>query len=192
MSTIRTRFGGARLAAAAAVPIALLTSTVLVVQASRATSTAALESADNAWRSGQVTLATDASSSALFVVQKVVPGSSGQRCLRVSYTGNVAAAVRLWAQASGTLATSLRMTVEEGDGGGAGSCAGFAPSGTLFGPASLQTLAAGHHDAATGLSDWAPSGAQSRTYRLTWSLAGGNGSQGRTASATLHWQATQN
>jgi hypothetical protein len=182
---------GARLAAAAAVPVALLASTVLVVQASRAASSASLESADNAWRSGKVTIATDQPSSALFTVSKIFPGSSGQHCLRVDYTGNVPATVRLWAEASGGLAGALQFSVEEGTGGGAADCTGFTPSAMLFGPDALLTLATAHHDGATGLSSWAPPGAQSRTYRLKWSLAGGNSSQGKSASATFNWQAQQ-
>jgi hypothetical protein len=191
VTTIRGRMTGARLAAAAAVPVALLASTVLVVQASRAASSASLESADSAWRSGHVTIATDASSSALFNVSKIFPGDTGERCLRVDYTGNVPATVRLWAQASGTLAGALQLSVEEGTGGGAADCLGFTRSATLFGPGALLSLATAHHDGATGLSSWAPPGAQSRTYRLTWSLAAGNSAQGQSASATFNWQARQ-
>jgi hypothetical protein len=182
---------GVRWAAAAAVPVALLASTVLVVQASRAASSASLESADNAWRSGHVTIATDASSSALFTVSKIFPGDSGKRCIQVDYTGNVPATVRLWAEASGTLASALQLSVEEGVGVGAADCTGFTPSAKLFGPGALLSLATAHHDGATGLSSWAPPGAESRTYRLSWSLAGGNSAQGKSASATFNWQAQQ-
>jgi hypothetical protein len=181
-----------RPAVAVAVGLAVLTSGGLVVQASRAASSATLQSEMNGWRSGKVVLGLDETSAALFTAKKVLPGQSGSRCVRVDYTGNVPAKVKLWTEASGTLASSLRLTVEEGTGGDAKSCVGFTTTpATLFGPAPLTQLDAQHGDVATGLSSWAPTGAASRTYRLTWSLPVGQGSSGQTASATFHWNATQ-
>ena len=180
-----------RPAVAVAVGLAVLSSGGLVVQASRAASSASLETESNGWRSGKVVLGLDETSAALFTAKKVLPGQSGSRCVRVDYTGNVPAKVKLWTEASGSLASSLRLTVEEGTGGDAASCAGFTGPDTLFGPAPLTQLDAQHGDLAGGLSSWAPTGPASRTYRLTWSLPVGQGSSGQTATANFHWNATQ-
>ncbi|MGY4644930.1 hypothetical protein [Cellulomonas sp. URHB0016] len=178
-------------AVAVAVPLAALLSTGLVVQASRAASTAAYDTEVNGWRSGKVVLSTDAASTALFTAKRVMPGQSGTRCIRVEYTGNVAVHVKLWAETSGPLASALQVSVEEGTGGDP-DCTGFTPVGpALFGPATLARLGSTHHDPASGLSAWSPSASESRTYRLTWELPDDANVPAQTASAAFKWDATQ-
>jgi hypothetical protein len=182
---------GARLAPAVTVSCAVLASCLLVVQASRAASTASLETPDNAWRTGIVEIDTDSGASALFQATRIVPGQTGSNCLVVDYSGSLPASVRMWADTSGALASSLAVTIQEGSGGAAGDCTGFTPSATLFGPDPLSKLKTDHGDAAHGLSTWAPDGPATRTFRVAWALAGGNSAQNKTATADFHWVAVQ-
>lgn len=179
-----------RRAVLAAVPVAVLVSAGLVVQASRAATTASLESESNGWKTGLVEIGSNDGGVAAFTVSKVLPGQGGSRCIRVNYTGNVAADVRLWVEASGALASSLALQVDEGTGNAA-DCSDFSLATTLFGSAPLSTLASTHHDPATGLGTWGPAGTANRTYRLTWTLPSGSTAQGTSATADFHWTATQ-
>lgn len=188
--SIPERTDGRRLAVLAAVPLAVLASVGLVVQASRAASTASLDTQTNGWRTGLIAIGAEDGGTAAFTVTKVLPGQTGQRCIKVNYTGNVKANVRLWLEASGALASSLALKVEEG-AGAAANCGDFAPSATLVASSPLASLATAHHDPASGLGTWSPAGTASRTYRLTWTLPSGSTAQGATATADFNWDATQ-
>src|SRR5689334_506585 len=71
------------------VPLALLISAGLVYRASYAALQPAAKSGRNSWAAGVVQLDDSAGGSALFSVHGLLPGAGGQRCLAVTYTGNV-------------------------------------------------------------------------------------------------------
>lgn len=191
VSTRTARWDGPRLAALLGVPVAVIASTALVVRASLAATVATVDVGGNGWRTGVVTLTDDAGGTALFNASDIVPGDHGETCIRVDYGGDLAADVRFWVEASGALAPALTFTVEEGTGTGGGSCVDFTPSATLYGPGTLSDLTTQHGDLAHGFSSWAATGAESRTYHLSWTFAGGNGYQGTSATASFVWRATQ-
>lgn len=135
---------GARRAALAVVPLALLGSGALVYQASNAAFTASTSTGANTWAAGNVFVTNSSSAGALFAVTAMKPTTAAaatSKCLTVSYTGNLAANLRLYLTsysstvrpagppgptAAGTtdLGDYLRMIVEEGTGSQA-NCSDF-------------------------------------------------------------------
>jgi hypothetical protein len=119
---------GARRAALAVVPLALLGSGALVYQASNAAFTASTSTGANNWTAGNVVVGNSSSSSALFSVSPMKPTSAAAgttKCVLVSYTGNLAANLRMYLTSYSTTprpggsydpGNYLRVTVEEGTG----------------------------------------------------------------------------
>ncbi|MGI3781978.1 MAG: hypothetical protein ACRYG2_14515, partial [Janthinobacterium lividum] len=138
------------------------------------------------------------SGSALFALTNLKPGSSGSRCIAVTSTGSLPAAVRLYATDAATtksLATYVTWTVTQGTGGTYSSCSGFTAlssgssvySGTLAGFTSSATTYA------SGLGSWTPSGTASdtRTFQFAYviSSTAPDTAQGGTASFGLTFEA---
>lgn len=155
--------------------------------------TATTSNAGNSWTTGSVDLTDDDAGAALFTASGLTPGSTGSRCLTVTYTGTVATAVEVYASAStdpDAIAQYLDITIQEGSGGGFGSCTGFVPSSTIF-TGTLNTFVTTHTGYASGVGAWAPSGNGSRVYRISYTLNAGtpNSAEGGTATATFQWEA---
>ena len=124
----RRRGAGARRAALAVVPLALLGSGALVYQASNAAFTASTSTGNNSWTAGNVFLGNSSSGSALFNLSAMKPSTAAAattKCAVVSYTGNLAANVRMYVTSFTSAARSggsndpsgwMRVTVEEGSG----------------------------------------------------------------------------
>ena len=77
---------------AAAVPIGLVASVTLVWSSSYAAFVDTTTSPENTWGTGVVELGTDRGATALFSTASeglLVPGSSGHKCITVTYSGNV-------------------------------------------------------------------------------------------------------
>ena len=145
-----------------------------------------------------VVLGDDDSSSAMFSLTGLIPGSMGEKCIAVTYTGTVAANVELYlptASYTGTgLGSYVDMTIEEGTGGSfAGGCTGFAATGGApVYSGTLANFAATRNTYATGFGTFAPSGgppSTTRVYRFTYRVRGDNAAQGLNSSATFTWQA---
>lgn len=198
------RMGKGTVIAIGAIPVGLLLSGVLVWQSSYAAFTAVADGGANSWSAGTVSLTGDDGSdssgmgtaSALFSPTNLKPGSTGTKCVQVTYGGSLAAGVRVYLQpltpASIPLADQLDMTIEEGTGGTFGSCAGFAPNATPMYSGTLTSLAASRTNFTTGYGAWAPTaGGPTRAYRFTYTLksTAPNTVQGRSASATVTWEA---
>ena len=146
----RPRGTGARRAALAVVPLALLGSGALIYQASNAAFTASTATGSNSWTAGNVFVTNSSAGSALFSVSALKPttqsaaATANIKCVTVNYTGNLAANVRLYLTgysstlrpagppgplAAGTndLGDYLRVIVEEGSGTQA-DCSDFVSS----------------------------------------------------------------
>lgn len=145
----------------------------------------------NSLDAGTVILTDDDVGAAMVTAPGLKPGTSGSRCLVLSYGGSLAATIRLYASAvSGSLAPYLRMELEAGTGGTNGSCTGFAPQQRFFDDTITQ-LGTSTISWSTGVGNWGPSGpGQSRTVRLTWTLDANapNGTQGGSGSVNLTWE----
>jgi hypothetical protein len=175
-----------------AVAAGLATSGVLVVSSTEAAFTARSSNGGNSWTTGVVTLADDDSGQALFTVTNLLPGDTGSKCIRVTYSGTVTASVKLFATSvTGTLAPDLRIVVTQGAGGGNvgafGTCAGGFSGTTIYDGA----LSAFPTTWAGGLGSFAPTGAgQFTVYRFDYELPSGTPSdrQGRPAAVDFRWE----
>ncbi len=175
-------------------PVAALLGVVMsgtmVVQGTEAAFTGRTGNPGSGWTAGAVTISDDDNGTALFTATGLLPGATGSTCIRVTYSGGVAASVRLHASVTGSLAPHVDLVVEQGDGvgntGGFGSCTGFSGlqvySGTL---SAFPTTFAG------GSGTFAPTASgQFAVYRFTYTLnaATPSAQQGTTASATFQWE----
>jgi hypothetical protein len=198
-----------RLVAAIATPVALLVSGALVWHSTYAAFTAQVTNGGNTWSTGTVVLTGDDGSSsttaavgtALFTPTAMKPGATGTNCVKVTYSGSLAALpVKMYVSGaltgSAALAAAISITVVEGTGGAFNSCTGFTAGTTIVPTQTLAAFAAANTSYATGLAGgWTPAaGASSnRTYQVTYTLSAGatNALQGTTAGATFAWE-TQN
>ena len=93
------------------------------------------------------------------------------------------------------LGTALTLTVEQGTGGGFGSCTGFTPlsSGSSLYSGTLAAFGTSYTNYSNGVGTWAPTGtaSETRTYQVTYTVSNTapNTTQGGTASLGLTWEA---
>lgn len=175
---------------AAALVAGLVVNGLMVWSGTSAAFTASGSNAGNNWATSSLAITDDDSGIALFTATGLVPGSTGSKCLTVTYGGNTASSVKLFASASsGTLSPYINLTVEEGTGGSFGSCTGFSGSsiytGTLSGFTTTKTAYA------SGVGTWAPNASGStRTYKFTYTLDAATPSsmQSTTAGVTFVWE----
>lgn len=190
----------ARLAAWIAIPAALIASGAVVSTASYSAFSATTVNPTSNWSAGSVALTDDDNNTALFNATGLKPGSTGANCITVTSTGTLASTVKLYAtnpQTTNALASNIAVTIEQGTGGGFGSCTGFTPAATngTITPANstLASFGSSATNFATGLGTWAPtgSGSESRVYRVSYTVSSTapNSVQGGTASLGLTWEA---
>jgi hypothetical protein len=94
---------------------------------------ATTQNSGNEISSGTVVLADNDAGSSMFNVTDAKPGESWTRCIKVSYTGSLPAAVRLYMQnTTGALADYLHLTLTQGTAPGVTfpNCTGFTPDAT--------------------------------------------------------------
>jgi hypothetical protein len=185
------RRGGPRFTAA--VLVGVLGSAGLVWQGTTAAFTSTTPTGSNAWTTGAVTVSDDDSGSALFTVTGLVPGSTGSNCITVTYSGNVATTVKLYASASSdssSVAQYLDLTIQEGSGGGFGSCGSFSASSTIY-TGTLATFTSTKTAYGSGVGTWAPSSSATRVYKITYTLNASTPSakQSTSTTATFQWEA---
>ncbi|MFJ4221318.1 hypothetical protein [Curtobacterium luteum] len=196
MSRVTPR--AARLTAWIAVPAALVASGVVVSTASYSAFSATTVNPTSNWTAGTVALSDDDANTALFTVTGLKPGSTGTNCIAVTSTGSLPSTVKLYgtnAATTNALATNINLTVEQGTGGGFGSCTGFTPaatSGTLY-TGTVGGFGSTSTNFANGVGTWAPTGAASETrvYRFTYTVptSAPNSVQGGTAALGFTWEA---
>lgn len=181
-------------ALAASLLVGLIGSGAFIWHGTNAAFTASTSNDASSWAVGSVSLTEDGSGSALFNATNLKPGESGTpKCIVVSYTGTLEAAVRLYVSDTDDddgIAQYVDIRIEEGTGGTWGSCTGFSPSSTLHdGP--LSTFSAAHNVHGNGASSWTPNGAATRSFRFTYTLSGStpDAAQGKSTSATFTWEA---
>jgi hypothetical protein len=101
--------------------------------------TATTTNTGNSISSGTVSIRDNDSDVAMYVLPNMGPGSTTQRCMRVTYEGTLASTVKLYRSNTVTQGTAFNLQVERGSGINAAatdfSCAGFTPAspgGTLY------------------------------------------------------------
>lgn len=156
--------------------LALALVSMLVLRTSAAAFSADTQNTGNAFRTGAIDLADDAVV-ALFDVSGMVPGTTVQRCITVTYTGSVDPAtlgpVRVFSGGTQVdtdgLSSVLTLQVEEGTGATDAACTGFVtPSVVTSGAFSAFLARAAYVD---GVGTWVPSASlDTRSYRITAAL----------------------
>jgi hypothetical protein len=182
-----------------AVAVGLALTAGLVWQSSQAAFTASTNSPGNSWQAGKVSLSTSASGAAVFNTSDgpLMPGTGSSQCIDVTYSGDVAAEVRLYAanysqsagvDSTGNLGTLLSMKIEIGDD----DCAGSS-SWTTLRDAAIGTIASQNTNFSNGLTNaaWQPDGQSTavRAYRFTPTLADDNSAQGDGLAVSFVWAA---
>lgn len=161
-------------------------------QASSAAFTADTTNGTNTWNAGSVTLTDDDSGAAMFTATNLKPGSTGEKCITLTYNGSSAAAVKLYGTAvTGSLGAYIDLVVEQGDGGSFGSCTGFGTATSVY-TGTLTNFGSTRTGFANGAGTFAPTAAgQSKTYRFAYTInaAAPDAAQGTSASATFTWEA---
>ena len=192
----------ARLAALIGVPVALVASGAVVSTASYSAFSSTTENPTSNWATGSVALTDDDGGTALFSATNLKPGSTDAKCITVTSTGTLPSTVKLYgtgATSTKDLAANTTLTVEQGTGGSFGSCTGFTPAttgGTLYN-ASLASFATTHSNYANATGGWVTAGgttAETRTYRISYTVSPtlANTSQGASASLGFTWEAQNN
>lgn len=188
----------ARLAMLIGVPASLVASGLIVSTASYSAFTSDTGNPTSNWTSGSVSITDDDANSALFTATGLKPGSTATNCIKVTSTGTLPSTVKLYATGPATangLATALMVTIEQGGGGGFGSCSGFTADSTggLIYTGVLSGFALPTSGFANGLGTWTPTGtgSESKVYRITYLLptTAPQTAQGLSTSATLTWEA---
>jgi hypothetical protein len=176
-----------------AVAVGLLVMSLLVVTGSRAAFTASTANGSNTFTAGTVTLADDDAGSVMFNLTGMKPGDTATKCVNVTYTGSLAADVKLYGTVGGTgLATYLDTTVDIGTGATGGAsldCTGFV-LGSNLDNGTLAAFGAARTDYSNGLGGFTgATNPSTRSYRVTVTLQDDNLAQGKTASAAFTWEA---
>lgn len=161
---------------------------------------ATASSGSNSWATGTVTFGANSPATALFTVTGAIPGSTGSSCVKLTYTGSLAAQVRLFVASGGLTGTGLgsylTLQINEGSGNNA-DCSDFVQSANAYNPTgtsdSTKTLAAfagASTNHATGVSAWNNVATNAtRTYQFVYFLQGDNAAVSKTANATFTWEA---
>lgn len=151
----------------------------------------------NSFSSGTVILSDNDAGSAMFAVTDVVPGSTGNTCMKVSYTGSMEATIKAYvANVSNNFSDDFTIDIDKSDAGSDGfqDCTGFAGGNVtnLVTDSTVgalpTTYGAGYSidAAATDPTDW--------FIRVTYALDAGatNADQGKTAEFDLVFEAQAN
>ncbi|MDP9407968.1 MAG: hypothetical protein M3P95_08890 [Actinomycetota bacterium] len=170
---------------------------LLVVTSSQAAFVAQNDNTTNTVTAAAIDLGDNDSNGAMFNSTGLMPGTSVEKCIDVTYTGNVdPLLVKIYATAAptGTLGTYLDLTVDVGDdtADAFGSCTNFGAVGgsTNVYTGTLAGFAAAHPDYANGRSTtWDPTGTgQTKTFRFTVSVQDNPSAEGLTSTFGFSWE----
>jgi hypothetical protein len=95
--------------------------------------TATTSNTGNSIASGTVAISDTDAGVALYVLTNIAPGTSNQKCIRVTYTGSLPSTVHLYSTAV-TNGTAFTLQVERGSGltGTFPACTGFVSAATIY------------------------------------------------------------
>jgi hypothetical protein len=163
--------------------------------------TATTTNSGNTITAGTVAINQHAGATTLYSATNQAPGASVVKCVRVQYTGSLAASVKLYASAGITNGTAFNLQVERGSGltspDATMNCAGFTSSSVAYNGAlgSLGTTYAGGEDGKAGGSAWNQNDAVD--YRFTITVVDDSTPNARTSALTSNahsftWEARNN
>jgi hypothetical protein len=190
----RGRSLNSRVVQLGALALSFIAISVLVVTSSHAAFVAQSDNVTNQVSAAAVDLADNDASSAMFSnVTGLMPGSTQERCIDVTYTGTVdPTAVLLYASGAptGTLAPYLDLTVEVGSDPTPAfrDCTGFVSAGTVY-SGTLAAFATAHGSYATGVSTWDPAASpDTRTFRFRLTVQDNAAAEGLTSTFGFSWE----
>jgi hypothetical protein len=190
----RRRSLNSRVVQLGALALSFIAISILVVTSSRAAFVAQNDNVTNQVSAAAVDLADNDSGTAMFNnVTGLMPGTTVDRCIDVTYTGTVdPTAVLIYASGAptGTLAPYLDLTVEVGVDTPAGfrDCTGFVSSSTVY-TGTLSGFAAAHSGYATGVTTWDPAGSpETRTFRFRVAVQDNAAAEGLTTTFGFSWE----
>lgn len=187
---------------AAAVPLGMVASGVLVWQASYAAFSGSTSNSGNTFSAGTVSLTDNDSGTALFTASGLKPGSSDTKCIKVTYNGDIAANVKMYVKSGdlsnttpGDLSPYLTFQVLEGTSTAA-DCSDFATTATDYNAAgssgttqTLSDFANTRTSFASGVGSFSAAPGDTKTYKITYWLQNDNNAQSKNASAKFTWEA---
>ncbi len=177
------------------VGLAFVAASTVTWRTSSALFTATTVNSGDAFATGSVALSDNDLGSALFSVSNMKPGDTAAKCIRVTYTGTLASAVRVYGTgltvSGGALDQWLDIQVEEGTNSltTAGTCGTFTGASTIFANAALDTFGTAY---ASGSGSWTPSSnPTTMDYRITYTLSSSapNTMMAQNLSLTFTWEA---
>jgi predicted ribosomally synthesized peptide with SipW-like signal peptide len=157
---------------------------------------------DNVVTAGTVALSDNDGGSALYAMTAAKPGDSTTSCIRVAYTGSLAATVKLYTPSTiGSLGQYVNLSIQPGSQASPTfpSCTGFTPdAGAALFDGTLASFASTHNSFANGLADnpgtsataWATNDAVVYRVTATLSASAPDAAQAATTgSHILRWEA---
>lgn len=175
---------------ALAVIVGLAVSGGLVWRSTEAAFTATTATGQNTWHTGTVVIRHDAVS-VPFTAHDLTPGTTGKRCISVTYDGTVVPVdVRLYAAdpTGGALGDHITLTVWEGAGGST-SCTGFLPAGNDPIYSGGMTTFAAQSAGTGGVGWWSPAATgEVRTYEFSYTV-GADAPQSSSYGVSFVWEA---
>ncbi len=169
---------------------------LLVVTSSRAAFVAQNDNSTNTVTSAAIALSDNDATTAMFNnVTGMIPGTTYERCIDVTYTGTIdPTAVMLYATGAptGTLAPYLDLTVQIGADTPAAfrDCTGFVSSSTLY-TGTLDNFAGTKTGYANGVTTWDPAGPPSletRTFRFALTVQDNTAAANKTTTFGFSWE----
>ena len=156
----------------------------------------------NSFAAGTVVISDNDSGTAMYNVTNAKPGDSSTSCITVTYTGSLAANVRLYTGSSiGSLGSHLTLTITQGTGTVAfgSSCTNFTPdgSGSQIYNGTLSNFATTYSGFAGGLAltnaggsaSWATNDARVYKFQITLPSSDTTGAGLNTGSHSFTWEA---
>lgn len=156
----------------------------------------------NSFSAGTVAIGDNDAGSSLVSLSAARPGTTSTGCIRVSYTGSLAASVHLYGSTTGSLAQYLTLTITRGTDSAPSfpSCSSFtadstnyigAGAGVVYSGA-LSSFATTYSNFASGLADpqsWAQNDAHSYKVSVTLPSGAASAAQGLSSTASFTWEA---
>jgi predicted ribosomally synthesized peptide with SipW-like signal peptide len=157
---------------------------------------------EDSFAAGTVAIGDNDAGAAMVSLSNALPGDSTTGCIKVTYTGSLAATVRLYATVTGGLAPYLTLTVTRGTQTSPSfpSCTGFTADATNYIGAGAGVIYSGNLSAypstyATGVVDptsgspqtWVTNDAHA--YKFDVTLQSNAAAQGQSSTANFIWEA---
>jgi hypothetical protein len=156
----------------------------------------------NVVTAGDVTLADNDSGAAAYDIPTAKPGDTDERCVRVTFNGNLPSTVKLYRSAftgSTGLEPNVNLTIARSATGAQADCSDFGASTDVFSTAALSTFSATSWANGITVNDQAGSAVWNNgdavTFRITATLPSGapDSAQGKTTGThSFTWEAQNN